>query len=156
MLAPILNKPKEGAMSKGKVQKRTIAELRAEFWSAPDNAELPREVTAAGICRSIGWMEWKAIAGDGIPYRKVGRRVLYCKTDVLAWLEANSQRVHSTSEYKTARGRAITAKNTVAHAAQYKPVRSTTKTQAAAPGDTRASRPSPKRGRRARRKGSHA
>jgi hypothetical protein len=137
-------------MAKGKVQKRTIAELRAEFWSAPDNAELPREVTAAGICRSVGWMELKALTGGGIPYRKVGRRVLYCKADVLAWLEANSQRVHSTSEYKTARGRAITAKNTVAHAAQYKSVRSTTKTQAAAAPDTQASRPSPKRSRRAR------
>jgi hypothetical protein len=89
-------------MPKGKTQKRTIAELRAEFWSAPDNAELPRDVTAAGICRSVGWMELKAHIGGGIPYRKVGRRVLYRKADALAWLETNSQRVHSTSEYKAA------------------------------------------------------
>jgi hypothetical protein len=142
-------------MPKGKIPQRSIAELRAEFWSAPDNAELPRNVTAMGIGRSVGWMELKALTGGGIPYRKVGRRVLYRKADALAWLEANSQRVHSTSEYKTARGRAITAKNTVAHAAQYKSVRSTTKTQVAAPGDTQASRPSPKRGRRARREAGH-
>lgn len=88
-------------MPKGKTPKRSIAELRTEFWSAPDTAELPRDVTAAGLCRSVGWMELKAFTGGGIPYRKAGRRCLYRKADALAWLEANSQRVHSTSEYKT-------------------------------------------------------
>jgi hypothetical protein len=116
-------------MPKGKIPQRSIAELRAEFWSAPDNAELPRNVTAMGICRSVSWME-KALTGGGIPYRKVGRRVLYRKADALAWLEANSQRVHSTSEYKIAR--------------QIKQSRKPKAT------------PLPKRGQRARREGPHA
>ena len=117
-------------MPKGKIPQRPIAELHAEFWSAPDNAELPRNVTAMGICRSVGWMELKALTGGGIPYRKVGRRVLYRKADALAWLEANSQRVHSTSEYKIARQ-----------------IKQSRKPKAI---------PLPKRGRRARQEASHA
>ncbi|MBF0283962.1 MAG: DNA-binding protein [Magnetococcales bacterium] len=59
-------------------------------------------MTAAGIGYSVPWMELKAVHGGGIPYRKIGRRTLYKKRDALAWLEANSQRVKSTSEYRGA------------------------------------------------------
>jgi hypothetical protein len=82
--------------------KQTTNDLRNNFWSAPNDALLDRETTAAGVVRSIGWMEIKAVKGGGIPYLKCGRRCLYRKSDALAWLEANSKRVHSTSEYDAA------------------------------------------------------
>lgn len=78
----------------------SVAKLRAEFWAADLEVLLSRAVTAAGIDRSIGWMEMKACKGGGIPFLKNGKRVLYRKSDTLAWLEANSQKVTSTSEYK--------------------------------------------------------
>lgn len=73
--------------------------LRTEFWNAPLEALLDRQTTAAGIGHSLGWMELKAVTGGGIPFLKCSRRCLYRKSDTLAWLEANSKRVQSTSEY---------------------------------------------------------
>jgi hypothetical protein len=81
---------------------KTDADLRSEFWSAPDQALLSRKVTAAGICRSVAWLQLKATEGGGIPYLKNGKYVLYRKSDTLAWLKASSQLVTSTSEYKQA------------------------------------------------------
>lgn len=78
---------------------KSKAELRTEFWNAPLEALLDRQTTAAGVNHSMGWMELKAVTGGGIPYLKCGRRCLYRKSDALAWLEANSKRVQSTSEY---------------------------------------------------------
>lgn len=85
-----------------KKKPKSVAKLRTEFWSASLDALLSRAVTAAGIDRSIGWMEMKASKGGGIPFLKNGKRVLYRKADTLAWLEENSQQVTSTSEYKLA------------------------------------------------------
>lgn len=78
--------------------KKTAAELRDEFYTAPDNSYLDRETTAAGISRSVGWMELKATKGGGIPYLKQSGKCLYLKSDALAWLKANSVKVASTSE----------------------------------------------------------
>lgn len=76
-----------------------IAQLRKEFWEAPDEALLDRKTTAAGVNRSMGWMELKATSGGGIPFYKCGRLCLYRKSDALKWLESNSIKVDSTSEY---------------------------------------------------------
>ena len=80
----------------------TVAQLRAEFNAAPDDAMLSRKVTAAGIWRSVGWLEVKAVTGGGPPFSKNIRQVLYRKSDTLGWYEANSQRVTSTSQYAPA------------------------------------------------------
>ena len=79
----------------------TSAELRREFVEAPEEALLTRPIVAAGIGYSLSWLEVVATHGNGPPFYKRGRRVLYKKLDVLRWLEANSQRVNSTSEYAT-------------------------------------------------------
>ena len=83
--------------------KPTIAELRAEFRDASDNDLLSRKVTAAGIGRSVGWLEMKALTGGGPPFFKNVRQVLYRKSDTLGWYEAQSQRVTSTSQYADAK-----------------------------------------------------
>lgn len=87
------------AKPKNQILNKTMSELRQEFWNAPNEALLDRKTVAAGILRSLGWMELKALTGDGVPYLKCGRRCLYRKSDALKWLEENSKRVSSTSEY---------------------------------------------------------
>lgn len=79
-----------------------VSVMRAEFWNAAPDVELPREVTAAGLGLSSASLEKKAIEGGGPPYRKFGRRCLYRKGDVIAWLDANSKRVSNTSQLKQA------------------------------------------------------
>lgn len=78
--------------------KSSPQELSAAFWSAPNEALLPRPVTAAGIGFSVSWLESKATHGGGPRMTKIGRRVMYRKSDVLAWLDANSMTVSHTSE----------------------------------------------------------
>ena len=74
------------------------AELRAEFWRAPDEALLDRKTTAVGLGYTVGWLEWVATHGGGPVLTKIGRSVRYRKADVLAWLKAHSRRIHSTAE----------------------------------------------------------
>lgn len=83
------------------------SEMRAEFWAAGPDVELPREVTAAGLGLSVASIEKKAIEGGGPPYRKFGRRCLYRKGDVIQWLDANSQRVQNTSQLNPAAAEAM-------------------------------------------------
>ena len=80
---------------------KTSHTLRTEFWEAPIDALLDRKTIAAGLNRSMGWMELKATTGGGVPFYKCGRRCLYRKYDALQWLETHSKMVRSTSEYET-------------------------------------------------------
>lgn len=80
--------------------KPTIADLRREFAQAHAQELLPRPVVAAGIGYSLSWLEWAATRGGGPPFYKHVRRVLYRKSEVLAWMQQNAQRVQSTSEYR--------------------------------------------------------
>ena len=78
--------------------KSTKAELRDEFWAAPNEALLSRKVVAAGLSRSSAWLEALAMKGGGPEFLKCGsHRVLYRKKDVLAWFERYATRVISTS-----------------------------------------------------------
>jgi len=68
------------------------------FWGAPIEALFGQETIAAVINKSIKTLEADRWRGVGIPYRKVGGRVLYQKQDVVNWLESHKL-VNSTSEY---------------------------------------------------------
>ncbi|MDI9330184.1 MAG: DNA-binding protein [Alphaproteobacteria bacterium] len=76
----------------------STADLRNEFWRAPDQALLNRQTTAVGLGYTVGWLEWAATSGGGPVLTKIGRSVRYRKADVLAWLQANSRRISSTAE----------------------------------------------------------
>lgn len=76
----------------------STADLRTEFWCAPDQALLNRQTTAVGLGYTVGWLEWAATNGGGPVLTKIGRSVRYRKADVLAWLQANSRRITSTAE----------------------------------------------------------
>ena len=45
---------------------------------------------------STKWLERHRIEGDGPPYVKIGRRVVYRRADIMAWLE--QRRFRSTAE----------------------------------------------------------
>ncbi len=78
---------------------KNLINLQKEFIEAPLEALLNSKIVAAYINRSVSWLNCKAVSGGGIPYTKIGNRRLYLKQDVLNWLEQNSQKVNSTSEY---------------------------------------------------------
>lgn len=77
--------------------------LQKQFIEADNEALLDTKVVAAYTNLSISWFNCKAVYGNGIPYRKVGHKRLYQKQDVLDWLEKNTKKVNSTSEYKEAK-----------------------------------------------------
>lgn len=51
-------------------QRASIADLRAEFWRAPDESLLDRKTTAAGMGYTVGWLEFVATNGGGPVLRK--------------------------------------------------------------------------------------
>jgi len=60
--------------------------LITQFDAAPLCALLTNTPSRRSVI--VPWPPWSAIAGPGrIPYFKDGRRVLYRKADILAWLE---------------------------------------------------------------------
>jgi hypothetical protein len=79
--------------------KKSVAELIRLFWDAPPDAFFSQVVIAPVAGCTPKTMECDRWRGRGIPYRKCSGRVLYRKSDVIAWLE-NHQLVNSTSEYK--------------------------------------------------------
>jgi hypothetical protein len=74
--------------------------LRDLFWSAPVDAILDRRTVAAGLNRSVSWLEQLATKGGGPEYLKIGRhRVGYRKRDVVSWFDSYVIRATSTSAY---------------------------------------------------------
>ena len=71
------------------------------FLSAPADALLPTKIVATYLNKSISWFNNKAISGGGIPFIKLGNKRLYKKQDVLDWLELNTEKVTSTSQYRS-------------------------------------------------------
>ena len=74
--------------------------LQKQFIEADNEALLETKVVAAYTGLSVSWFNNKAVYGGGIPYTKLLNKRLYKKADVLTWLEKNSQKVNSTSEYR--------------------------------------------------------
>ena len=78
--------------------KKSDIELVKTFWMAPVEAFFGQEVIAPVSNKSLKTLEGDRWRGAGIPYRKIGGRVLYQKRDVINWLESHAL-VTSTSEY---------------------------------------------------------
>lgn len=75
---------------------RSVAELVADFWAAPDEAMFDQKIVALVIGHSESWCEVMRWKGGGIPFYKVGNKVLYQKRDVIAHRRGT---FGSTSEY---------------------------------------------------------
>ena len=78
--------------------KKSDAELVEIFWAAALDAFFGQETIAPVTNKSLKTLECDRWRGIGIPYRKIGGRVLYQKRDVIHWLESHAL-VTSTSEY---------------------------------------------------------
>ena len=78
-----------------------VIDLQKQFIEADPLALLDTKVVSAYTGLSISWFNNKAVYGDGIPYTKLINKRLYKKDDVLTWLDKHSQKVNSTSEYKS-------------------------------------------------------
>ena len=94
MIVSKFNTPKKRRTS----PKLTNSEYVKNFWSAPMEALFGQDAIAAVTNKSTKTLESDRWRGLGIPYRKVGGRVLYQKCDVVTWLESHAL-VTSTSEY---------------------------------------------------------
>ena len=81
-----------------KREKKLDGELISSFWAAPVEAFFSQETIAPVTNKSFKTLECDRWRGLGIPYRKIGGRVLYQKRDVVTWLESHAL-VNSTSEY---------------------------------------------------------
>ena len=77
----------------------TRIKLQNEFIEANNEALLSTDIVSAFTGLSKSWFNNKAVCGGGIPYTKILTKRLYKKADVLEWLEKNSKKVNSTSEY---------------------------------------------------------
>lgn len=79
--------------------KKSDAELVNAFWTAPIETFFGQQTIAPVTGRTPKTLECDRWKKSGIPFRKVGGRVLYQKKDVVSWLESHKL-VTSTSEYK--------------------------------------------------------
>jgi len=73
-------------------------ELIQTFWASPSEAFFSQEIVSAVTGRSNKTLECDRWKKSGIPYRKMGGKVLYRKSDVVAFLESHDL-VTSTSQY---------------------------------------------------------
>lgn len=76
--------------------------LRAEFYRLPDDAQVDRPTVAAVRYVTTATLEAEAIKGGGPPYTRIGRRALYRKRDVLAWMEKTGRTVQNTAQLAAA------------------------------------------------------
>ncbi len=79
------------------IQKPSRLNLLNEFESAPQSALFNQQTIAAVLSCSTQLLERNRWAGSSVPYLKIGRKVLYRKSDVLDFLQ--QQKVYrSTSD----------------------------------------------------------
>ena len=55
---------------------KSDADLRVEFWAAPDAALLDRKTAAAGLGYTVGWLEWAATQGGTSSHQAGPKRAL--------------------------------------------------------------------------------
>lgn len=79
-------------------QKNSNEELIRQFWSAPAEAYFNQFTIAPVTGRTSKTLECDRWKKCGIPFRKVGGRILYKKSDVINFLESHAL-VTSTSQY---------------------------------------------------------
>lgn len=79
-------------------QKASNEELVRHFWLAPEEAYFNQFTIAPVTGRTSKTLECDRWKKCGIPFRKVGGRILYKKSDVINFLESHAL-VTSTSQY---------------------------------------------------------
>lgn len=88
-------------MSENAVLQESDDQLVARFWAAPGEALFGQSVIAPVLDMSEQWCERARFCGGGPKFIKLGRSVVYRKSDVVAWINSHAT-VSSTSEYQAA------------------------------------------------------
>ena len=79
------------------IEKLSRLDLLNEFDSAPEPSLFNQQTIAAVLSCSTQLLERNRWAGTSVPYLKIGRKVLYRKSDVLGFLQ--QQKIYrSTSD----------------------------------------------------------
>ncbi len=76
------------------------------FWSATDDAIFPPITIAVVLDKSLSWLQAKRCNGDGIPFIKQSKKVIYYqKSDVLDFINQYAKIPHTShpSYYEQAR-----------------------------------------------------
>jgi hypothetical protein len=82
----------------GKNRKRKRIELLAEFEAAPPSALFPPTTIASLRCCSVANLARDRQVAKGVPFLKIGNRILYRKADYLSWEKQHQQLVYSTAD----------------------------------------------------------
>lgn len=75
-----------------------VSQILHEFWSSPEEALFDQKIVAAVLDCSESSCERDRWAGTGPPFKKIGRRVVYVKRDIVGWINGHPT-FSSTSEY---------------------------------------------------------
>lgn len=73
------------------METKNQAALRAELDAAPGWAQFDEEYVAAARGLSVSKVRAERLSGCGVPFAKEGRRVLYRKDDILAYINGLSR-----------------------------------------------------------------
>lgn len=82
-----------------KLDRMTTEEKTAEainFWAADNEATFTPEVLSIVFKKSLAWFQLKRCTGDGVPFYKEGRTILYKKQDAIDFFA--SKKYDSTSQ----------------------------------------------------------
>lgn len=78
----------------------TPEQIKAEsdrFWSASDDAVFPPITIAIILGKSLSWLQAKRCNGDGIPFIKHSKKVIYYqKSDVIEYLNQFGKVPHTS------------------------------------------------------------
>lgn len=83
-----------------KLKNLTPEQTKAEsdrFWSASDDAIFPPLTIAIVLNRSLAWLQAKRCNGDGIPFIKQSKKVIYYqKSDVINFINKSAKVPHTS------------------------------------------------------------
>ena len=78
-----------------------IQKLREQFVKADPSVMVTTEEASAYTGLSVSWFNTKAVEGNGIRFRKIGKRRMYLKQDILDWLGKHCPKVSNTMQYES-------------------------------------------------------
>ena len=69
-----------------------MSENFQKFLTTPEIAKILR--------KSVAWAERARWAGDGPPFKKIGRTVLYPENELIAWIEKHALKTSTSAEVR--------------------------------------------------------
>ena len=86
------------------IEKLSRLDLLNEFDSAPESALFNQQTIAAVLNCSTQLLERNRWAGTSLPYLKIGRKVLYRKSDIINFLQQQKLYRSTSEESQSSKG----------------------------------------------------